>query len=83
VKLIYGLEYTLDSDVFSVALYGLLLFYGLTKDELVGKRPLAKFLCIKLIVMATFYQAFVVSLLRCESFVSKTNASHQIPLCEL
>jgi Organic solute transporter Ostalpha len=45
----------------SVALYGLLLFYGLTKDELVGRRPLAKFLCIKLIVMATFYQAFMVS----------------------
>ncbi|KAF7333407.1 hypothetical protein MVEN_02356500 [Mycena venus] len=47
----------------SVALYGLLLFYGLTKDELVGKRPLAKFLCIKLIVMFTFYQSFVFTLL--------------------
>jgi hypothetical protein len=47
----------------SVALYGLLLFYGLTKDELVGRRPLAKFLCIKLIVMATFYQSFVVHFL--------------------
>ena len=44
----------------SVALYGLLLFYGLTKDELVGRKPLSKFLSIKLIVMFTFYQAFVV-----------------------
>lgn len=44
----------------SIALYGLILFYGLTKDELVGRRPLAKFLSIKLIVMATFYQSFVV-----------------------
>ena len=44
----------------SIALYGLLLFYGLTKDELVGRRPLAKFLSIKLIVMFTFYQSFVV-----------------------
>ena len=35
------------------------MFYGLTKDELVGQRPLAKFLCIKLIVMFTFYQSFV------------------------
>ncbi|KAF5358859.1 hypothetical protein D9757_012689 [Collybiopsis confluens] len=35
----------------SVALYGLFLFYGLTKEELVGQRPLAKFLAIKLIVM--------------------------------
>jgi hypothetical protein len=43
----------------SCALYGLLLFYGLTKDELVGRRPLAKFLCIKLIVMFTWYQSFV------------------------
>lgn len=46
--------------LYSVALYGLLLFYGLTKAELVGRRPLAKFLCIKLIVMFTFYQSFVV-----------------------
>lgn len=45
----------------SIALYGLLLFYGLTKDELQGRRPLAKFLAIKLIVMFTFYQSFMVS----------------------
>ena len=44
----------------SIALYGLLLFYGLTKDDLVGRKPLAKFLSIKLIVMFTFYQSFVV-----------------------
>lgn len=43
----------------SLALYGLFVFYGLTKDELEGQRPLAKFLCIKLIVMFTFYQTFV------------------------
>jgi hypothetical protein len=46
----------------SIALYGLILFYGLTKEELVGRRPLAKFLSIKLIVMFTFYQSFVVRL---------------------
>jgi hypothetical protein len=39
----------------------LILFYGLTKEELAGNRPLAKFLSIKLIVMFTFYQSFVVS----------------------
>ncbi|KAF4621349.1 hypothetical protein D9613_000718 [Agrocybe pediades] len=49
---------------FSVALYGLLIFYALTRDDLVGKRPLAKFLCIKLIVMFTFYQSFVFSALQ-------------------
>ncbi len=48
----------------SIALYGLLLFYGLTKDELVGRKPLSKFLSIKLIVMFTFYQSFVVRYLR-------------------
>ncbi|KAG2130418.1 organic solute transporter Ostalpha-domain-containing protein [Suillus bovinus] len=52
-----------DFASISVALYGLLLFYGLTKEELVGRRPLAKFLSIKLIVMFTFYQSFVFSAL--------------------
>ncbi|KAI5121000.1 hypothetical protein M0805_000461 [Coniferiporia weirii] len=50
-----------DCISITVALYGLLMFYGLTKEELKGKRPLAKFLCIKLIVMFTFYQSFVFS----------------------
>ena len=45
----------------SIALYGLLVFYGLMAEELKGKRPVAKFLSIKLIVMFTFYQMFVVS----------------------
>lgn len=44
----------------SIALYGLILFYTLTKEELVGRRPLAKFLSIKLVVIFTFYQTFVV-----------------------
>ncbi|KAF7985464.1 hypothetical protein HWV62_5223 [Athelia sp. TMB] len=43
----------------TVALYGLLLFYGLVADELKGRRPLAKFIAIKGIVMATFYQSFI------------------------
>lgn len=44
----------------SIALYGLLVFYDLTSVELRGHRPLAKFLCIKLIVVFTFYQEFLV-----------------------
>jgi len=40
------------------------VFYSLTHTELAGRRPLAKFLCIKLIVMFTFYQSFVFSLLQ-------------------
>jgi Organic solute transporter Ostalpha len=47
-------------NFFSIALYGLILFYDLTKEELAGRRPLAKFLSIKLIVFFTFYQSFVV-----------------------
>ncbi|KAI0049142.1 DUF300-domain-containing protein [Auriscalpium vulgare] len=54
---------SIDFVSISVALYGLILFYALTKDELVGRRPLSKFLAIKLIVMATFYQSFVFSAL--------------------
>jgi hypothetical protein len=57
----------IDSAVFisiSIALYGLLIFYGLVKEELEGRRPLAKFLSIKLIVMFTFYQSFVISALK-------------------
>nr|VWP01546.1 Glucose transporter rco-3 [Ganoderma boninense] len=53
----------IDFISITVALYGLLLFYGLTKDELVGRKPLSKFLSIKLIVMFTFYQSFVFSAL--------------------
>ncbi|ESK97064.1 transmembrane protein 184c [Moniliophthora roreri MCA 2997] len=53
----------IDFVSISIALYGLLLFYGLTKEELSGRRPLAKFLAIKLIVMFTFYQSFVFSAL--------------------
>ncbi len=44
-----------------IALYGLLIFYGLTAEELKGRRPLSKFVCIKLIVMVPFYQGFVFS----------------------
>ncbi|ETW76861.1 hypothetical protein HETIRDRAFT_442143 [Heterobasidion irregulare TC 32-1] len=53
----------IDFVSISVALYGLILFYGLTKEELKGRRPLSKFLSIKLIVMFTFYQSFVFSAL--------------------
>ncbi|KAH8832717.1 DUF300-domain-containing protein [Flagelloscypha sp. PMI_526] len=49
----------IDFISITVALYGLIIFYSLTAAELTGRRPLAKFLCIKLIVMFTFYQSFV------------------------
>ncbi|KAJ3805214.1 DUF300-domain-containing protein [Lentinula lateritia] len=49
----------IDFVTISIALYGLILFYALTREELAGRRPLAKFLAIKLIVMFTWYQSFV------------------------
>ncbi|KAI0326498.1 DUF300-domain-containing protein [Cubamyces sp. BRFM 1775] len=49
----------IDGVSITIALYGLLIFYGLTKEELVGRKPLCKFLSIKLIVMFTFYQGLV------------------------
>ncbi|KAF7315620.1 hypothetical protein MIND_00077400 [Mycena indigotica] len=52
-----------DFASISIALYGLLLFYSLTREELAGRRPFAKFLSIKLIVMFTWYQSFVFSAL--------------------
>ncbi|KAJ7287484.1 DUF300-domain-containing protein [Mycena rebaudengoi] len=52
-----------DFASISIALYGLLLFYTLTKEELSKRRPVWKFLSIKLIVMFTFYQSFVLSAL--------------------
>ena len=51
----------IDFVSITFALYGLIIFYGLTHEELAGRRPLAKFLAIKMIVMFTFYQSFIVS----------------------
>ncbi|KAH9934604.1 organic solute transporter Ostalpha-domain-containing protein [Amylocystis lapponica] len=49
----------IDGVSLTIALYGLIIFYGLTREELKGRRPLAKFLSIKLIVAITFYQSLV------------------------
>ncbi|KAG1814227.1 organic solute transporter Ostalpha-domain-containing protein [Suillus subaureus] len=54
---------TLNFASVSVASYGLSLFLDLTKEELLGRRPRAKFLSIKLIMMFTFYQSCVFSVL--------------------
>jgi len=56
-------------NLLSIALYGLFVFYGLMHGELQNRRPMAKFLSIKLIVMFTFYQAFMVCWLCLGHFV--------------
>ncbi|KAG8874828.1 hypothetical protein FRB98_008224 [Tulasnella sp. 332] len=57
----------------SVALYGLVVFYILTRQELKGRRPLAKFMCIKLIVFFTFYQSFVFNVLSDHGVIKATS----------
>jgi hypothetical protein len=51
---------------------GLIIFYDLTKDELRGRRPLAKFLCIKLIVMVTWYQSFLFGIFQTKGVIKAT-----------
>eukprot|EP00935_MAST-01C_sp_MAST-1C-sp1_P001482 g1482.t1 len=46
------------------ALTCLVLFYKAVKTMLVGHRPLLKFVCIKLIVFFTWYQSFVIYLIK-------------------
>lgn len=53
-----------------------------------GKKPLAKFLCIKLIVMFTWYQSFVVSMFcitkaKFVKSVSNTSTVHSSALCRI
>ncbi|CAD6571122.1 MAG: hypothetical protein CYPHOPRED_004307 [Cyphobasidiales sp. Tagirdzhanova-0007] len=62
----------LDFVSISVALYGLIVFYTLVKERLAGQKPLAKFLCIKLIVMFTFYQDFVFDALVSHGYIKAT-----------
>jgi len=62
----------IDFVSISVALYGLIVFYALTREELQGKRPLAKFLAIKAIVFFTFYQSFVFNTLQGHGVIKGT-----------
>lgn len=46
-----------------VALYGLVLFYIITKDILASRNPLSKFLAIKIVIFLGIFQKFVFDLL--------------------
>ncbi|KAG0140602.1 hypothetical protein CROQUDRAFT_664978 [Cronartium quercuum f. sp. fusiforme G11] len=62
-----------DFVVFTIALYGLVVFYTVTKEHLKGRSPLAKFLTIKGIVFFTFYQGFVFSILEKHGVIRGSN----------
>ncbi|GAA95492.1 uncharacterized protein L969DRAFT_92624 [Mixia osmundae IAM 14324] len=57
----------------SVALYGLFVMYALSRQELEGKRPLAKFMTIKAIVALSFYQSFLFSWLASAGILRSTD----------
>ncbi|GAA5821243.1 hypothetical protein JCM11251_004529 [Rhodosporidiobolus azoricus] len=73
---VYFAEVYLDSIDFvsiTVALYGLIALYDLTKEQLAGRKPLSKFLAIKFVVMLTFYQSFVFSILESHGVIKETD----------
>jgi hypothetical protein len=61
-----------DFVSFSIALYALVLFYILTRENLAGRQPIAKFASIKLIVFFTFYQGFIFSILESHNVIKAT-----------
>ncbi|KIJ42865.1 hypothetical protein M422DRAFT_170543, partial [Sphaerobolus stellatus SS14] len=63
----------IDFVSISVALYGLILFYNLTRTELVDCRPLAQFLCIKGTSRSTASDALAILILTRSFIVSSRN----------
>ncbi|UZJ50989.1 hypothetical protein CBS101457_000309 [Exobasidium rhododendri] len=70
----YAYVYLLGIDAVSItiALYGLIVLYVLIKDNLQGRKPLAKFLTIKLVVFFVFYQGFVFDILADRGVIKAT-----------
>uniref|UniRef100_A0A7M6DMT9 Uncharacterized protein n=2 Tax=Clytia hemisphaerica TaxID=252671 RepID=A0A7M6DMT9_9CNID len=56
ITIIYNISYT-------IALYGLFLFYNATKDLLTPYYPVLKFLTVKFIVFMSFWQGFVLAII--------------------
>ncbi|CAE6480266.1 unnamed protein product [Rhizoctonia solani] len=61
-----------DTKIDRTAMYGLLLFYTLTREELNGHRPLLKFAIIKVVVALSVTQEFVFRLLHSSDTIKST-----------
>ncbi|KAF8520864.1 DUF300-domain-containing protein [Hysterangium stoloniferum] len=56
----------------TLAVYGLVVFYELTKRDLKGRRPGAKFWCVNIIVTIPFFQQLLFSILQGSGLVKAT-----------
>jgi len=65
VSLTSGYLYIMIVDNISVtlAMYMLVLFYHVTKDELRPFKPVPKFLCIKAVILFAFWQGIIIAVL--------------------
>ncbi|KAG8453960.1 hypothetical protein GDO86_000548 [Hymenochirus boettgeri] len=54
------------------AMYCLVLFYKVLKEELNPIQPVGKFLCVKMVVFASFWQAVFIAILVKAGIISKT-----------
>ncbi|PWN19446.1 DUF300-domain-containing protein, partial [Microstroma glucosiphilum] len=70
----YGYVYILAVDFtsISIALYALIVLYALIREDLKGRRPLAKFLSVKAAIFLTFYQSFIFSFLQDKGVIKAT-----------
>lgn len=62
----------------SLALYSLILFYRATSFSLTPFRPLPKFLCVKGILFATFWQGFIVSILVAMGWIKSVRFDQEV-----
>ena len=64
--------FILNNISFSLALYGLLLFYVATEELLEPYKPLPKFLCIKGVIFFSFWQGIALSIMQHAGIIKKT-----------
>lgn len=53
----------IDNISVTCAMYALVLFYSVTKEELTPFNPIPKFLCIKAVILFAFWQGIIISVL--------------------